>query len=537
MEGAKKQSVWDYLALGVILILAELALFMHLKFSLEFGRIFGRDWSIHLINAFKIFHCHFDIGKVIQWYKTSSHVIYYTPFNYLISAAFWEFLKFPPLAAVYASKAVWIFFSALALYAAGKALGESACAGIVAATLGILNGLMLEMAREVSQEFLVPAALAIVIYCYALSAAYQRLFGCIVLGVMLGIGILAKSTLFVFAVPFLIFGLFFSPFKLKARFKKRFIYASCAAFIALGIALSFYLNFFSRFLKEAAGETALSFVEENFSKFFSLSCPFIISPFILTLAIASIVLQLKKKDPFLMHILCTLVVSSIYMMTTRTLSTTYLLPLRVIFALLIVRGFRYVSSIIRFLLAMIVVTLFFLPLQTGKPAIKNETLNRFFYPYDKWMTRTVITPINQGDFDWEVVEEFAILFKNRYAEYGYRDIGYILACGINHLPAIALALTKEKNAWLEDVKLSEEVILVALENNDYNEYKMNNIKARKLIILSLPNETSSEPYKFLHEIFNALKGERKVDFSFPIRWGVHLPGNYKILMLTKNQKL
>lgn len=532
----KKDRILRLLALGSILILTSLFIFKHLNLSIDYDRIFGRDWALHLINNFKVFHCHFNFYKILAWYMNSaSNIVHYPPFNYLISAVLMEFLKLPPLGAVYASKAVWIIVGSLALYSAGRILGNSLCAGIFAAVIGVLNALMFEMAMDVSLEFIVPQAFALVVYCYLLSRAYQRLAGSIALGVVLAIGLLSKTALFMFAAPFLVFGFFFTPFEIESRLLKRFLYAALAAAIAFAIASVYYLPLLSQLLSEAHTESGLSFIGRNLSNIFSYSFPFIITPFALLVTTIAVILQVKKADPFLIPTFATLLISSAYMATLQTLGSTYLLTFVTIFALITARSFKYIKSFLRIALTALIMLLFYIPTLTGRTYTESRLVNRFFYPYDKWETRTIIVPRGGRDCDWELVENFAILFKNRYAQYDYEDIGYFLAGGMIHLTNVALALVKEDDAWLKDTKYGVDVIDVSLDKNVFKKKHIDMIKARKLVVVSLPNETSGDSYEFLHRKFDELKTERNIDFSFPMHWDLFLPGDFKILMLTKKQ--
>ena len=530
----RRGKISEYLAFGFVLILAELTAFSHLRLSIELSAVNGRDWQIHLINMFKVYHCHFDFGKILLWYKhTTSTILHYPPFNYLISVALWEFLKLPPLAAAYASKAVWIFFSALAMYGVGRLLGGDGWAGIAAAILGILNGLILDQAQEVSLETVVPAALALVIYGYALSRGYQRLFGSVVLGIALGIGLLTKSVLFIFAAPFLVFALFFNPFEKESPLIKRLACAAFAASIAVSIASLYYFTFFKEFLAEAGSESAAYKFRENLSNVLSYPFPFVISPFMLILALVSIVLQLRKKDFSFIPPFATLIISSAYMTTLQTLGCTYFFPFRILFTLIIVRGMKYLKSAYRFVLAFLLVIIFYVPLLINKPLIKNDPINRFFYPFDKWANYIEIVPRDIQNHIWEIVDRFACLFKNRYSEYGYKDIGYVIASDMIHIPNMALALVKGNEAWLEDLDWNT-VINVSLAGNDYNEPEMQTIRSKKLVIFTLPEKATGKPYQFLRDIYDtSLKDERVVDFSFPVTWGFGLPGEFKVLMLTK----
>lgn len=535
MREESRTKTLDYLTFGFILILTELAVFLHLRYSMECDTVFGRDWKIHLINTFKIFHCNFSIKKILLWYK-DNYIVHHPPFNYLISAVIWKFLKFPPLASVYASKAFWIFFSALAMYGVGKTLGDSRSAGIIAAIVGILNGLMLDLAREVSLESVVPMALAIIIYGYTLSFGYRRLLGSIILGITLGIGLVSKSVIFVSAVPFLVLGFFFSPFQSDTRFLKRFIYATIAALVAFSIASIYYLSLFKQFLIEAGSEAHLSNMIGNLGKLFSLPFPFIISPFMLLLIVIALFLQIKNKDKFLITILTTLILSTLYMSTTISLGVTYLLYLRIIFTVMIARGLKYASKAFRFVLAALVVLILYVPLLTSKPFTNSELVNRFFYSFDEWTNGIVYAPRDQKDIDWDIIYRFVCLFRTRYKDYDYEDIGYFLAGGLVYPPVIALALVREKDAWLKDVKMFEEVINVDLEGTDYTDQKMEVIRAKKLVIFTLPKNGVGKSYDFLREIYNIFKEERYVDFSFDKEWGLHLPGKFTVMMMIKRQQ-
>lgn len=534
MKAKPKSKIQEYLAFGFILILTELVVFKHLFFSIEYDCAIGRDWPIHAINASKIYHCHFNFEKILVWYEsTASSIYHYPPFHYLLSAALWEFLKLPPLLAMYASKAIWIFLGALAMYGAGRALGDNVYSGIVASVVGILNGLMLNAAREVSLEFVVPMSFAFIACFYMLSKGYQRFLPSLALGAALGIGLLSKSVLFTFAAPFLVLGFFISPFRVK-NFSRRLSYAAFAAFSAFLIAAPFYLTSLKPFLREAGSESNISFMHKNLIHFYPYYIAPDTTPFMLVLIALSAIILIIKRDSFFMLTFLIMLITIPYMATLQSLDSTYFLSFTILFALVIARGLKYLKSAFRFALCLVIAFVFCVPILTNKSPFRNNRFVRFLYPEDKWVNiETLQMSDRKSENSWENIERFALTFKNRYPEYGYEQVGYVLADGMVNVVNIAFALEWEKNAWLRDIKWWEDIVKINLHPMPYDEDPLKKIRGRELIVFSLPDQTPNERYKRLHEIFDELKAERTIDFRFPMYWDYKLPGNYKILFLAK----
>ena len=181
-----------------------LAVFAHLDFSVSESGAISEDWFLHLLNAIQIHSARFDSAQIMAFYRASPHnVIHYTPLAYLASAAVMDTGWLDVLASTYASRALWIIVLGVSLYGAGKRLGGSPWAGLIAVSFGGLSTQVLFAARSVSLEFPMYAAFAFVCYAQTFTDGFRRLTGSIVLGLAIGTAFLVKMPVLVYAGPYL----------------------------------------------------------------------------------------------------------------------------------------------------------------------------------------------------------------------------------------------------------------------------------------------------------------------------------------------
>jgi hypothetical protein len=391
---------------AAVVILAVFAAANQIRFSLSEPTPRGRDWDYHLLNSFKIYHCHFQYGTIIQWYKNAGYdSSRWPPLAYLASALAMELAPERPLGAIQASRAVFILILVLSVYGAGRRFGGGPWPGLAAAVLAGLNPLALVVeAPEVNLDFPAMVMIALVIYVYSRTIGFSRWPWSVGLGVACGLAMLTKTVSAVFLAPFLALAFVF-PERNAPSVRLRLQRLALVVAVALAMWLPFYLPLWRNVLAEYRGEAV-----GDWSRFFPTlleygkiltSAPLV---FFVAFGLPAAVVCVVRRDRPVWPLVGTWIIGVLFFAKIRFITPHYILPIQVLSPLLLTRWMMTWRASRQAALALVLTALLAIPALVMK------------------------APVHPSGVDAKTVahlQRLTGLFRDRYVDIEVRDIGYL----------------------------------------------------------------------------------------------------------------
>ena len=353
-----------WIAVGIVAVFAELALFDLLSFAVGARVAYGHDAGAHLAATFRVHAMRFDWFKIVDWSAQSPDQDYHhAPLGYLAASLVLATGWLRPLASIYAAKALWLLVLVAALYGAGTRLGRSPWAGLTAVAMGGLNPIVLSAARAVDLDLAAMAAVALGIWGYALTQGFTRRWASAAAGALVGLGLLVKTTPAAFLGPFYAAAFFFPADPAEKGRPGRGRNLFWCGFAAFAVAGLYYLPLADRFL--SPGYLGASFGPKDLAaKLAGIggeSLSFLFAPLHVVLLLAALVVGGKRRDPFFAPLLVAAAAGLAFVCAISDFNLTYLYPFRVLYAVALARALGLLAARWRAPLALALAALYLWP--------------------------------------------------------------------------------------------------------------------------------------------------------------------------------
>ncbi len=347
-------------AIAVVALLSLGAALHHLQFALGDFVLQGRDCDFHVQNYFKVFHCHFDAGRIMRWYQTVGYdSVRWPPLSYLLAAAIREGTGVGGLLSIQLANLVWLLVLVFCLFGGGRRFGDSPWSGLAAVMLGAINPLVLGVeSRDINLDFAATAAVAAAFYAFSRTDWFARPRATIALGLICALSLLTKTVVAIYLAPFYLVALLWVVLAEREQARRRLRNAAFALVLCVLSVSVFFVPLLRNVYREFRGEAipSLASLGGNLVRYAGVVFGF---PLVIYTVLGAVALAycLKHRDRLAAVWGLSGLIALAWFVGMRFVTMYYLFPLQIYAVLLVARALGFTTPRRRAVIAMLLLIL------------------------------------------------------------------------------------------------------------------------------------------------------------------------------------